>query len=52
MLFSLIRPVCRACNRTLPRAASRCPWCRTPLRPGGQALPASVSGGGFAGVGR
>ena len=23
--------VCRICNRNLPRAASRCPWCKTPL---------------------
>jgi len=39
MFFSPARPFCRACNRNLPRAASRCPWCRTPLRPGGQAMP-------------
>jgi hypothetical protein len=21
------RTVCKTCNRTLPRAAARCPWC-------------------------
>lgn len=27
---SRLHPVCRACHRSLPRAASRCPWCKFP----------------------
>ncbi len=40
MFFSPTRPFCRACNRNLPRAASRCPWCKTPSRLGGHTAPA------------
>lgn len=43
MFFSPARLFCRACNRNLPRAASRCPWCKTPLRPGGQAARAHAT---------
>jgi len=31
MSLSRSRLVCRACNRILPRAASRCPWCKALL---------------------
>jgi predicted amidophosphoribosyltransferase len=25
------RPICVTCNRHLPGAATRCPWCKTPI---------------------
>lgn len=31
MSVSRFRLICRSCNRNLPRAASRCPWCKAPL---------------------
>ena len=37
MFHSRSRPSCRVCNRNLPRAASRCPWCKTPRPRGGPA---------------
>jgi ribosomal protein L40E len=25
------RPICITCNHQLPGAATRCPWCKTPI---------------------
>lgn len=29
------RLVCASCNRSVPRAAARCPWCSSPVDPFG-----------------
>lgn len=31
MPFFRSRPICVTCDRHLPRAASRCPWCKKPV---------------------
>lgn len=31
MSVSRLRHICRTCDRPLPRAAGRCPWCKTPV---------------------
>lgn len=36
--------ICHTCNRNLPRAASRCPWCKMPLTPSQSQYPSFVHG--------
>lgn len=56
MRIARSRQLCLSCNKTLPRAAARCPWCisstvipavfadmsEAPTRPGGRPTPARV----------